>query len=95
MTTDPKQLQHAVITVGATSTAVLPANEQRVWCLLVNDSDEAVYVKVGVAAVLNEGIRINAEGGSLEIAPESGFHDHRAINAICASGSKTLLVTWA
>ena len=94
MSTVPKQLTHGAVTVGVGSTSVLASNGARVWALLINDSDEVIYVAIG-QAVLNTGIRLNAEGGSLEISTETGFHDTRAINAICASGSKNLLVTWA
>ena len=95
MATITKQMVHAPVTVGAVTTQVLAADADRVWILLENDSDEAIYVAFGVAAVLNQGIRLNAEGGSLELSYETGFIDHRQINAICASGSKNLLVTYA
>ena len=96
MTTIAKQFTHIAEDIAITSTQVIAENHQRVWLLLVNDSDETIYVKFGAAAVLNEGIRLNAEGGSLEISYETGFIDGRAVNAIHGgSGTKRLLATWA
>lgn len=84
---------HSVITVANATTAVLAKNESRQYALLINDSDEAVYIKFGAAAVVSEGIRINAAGGSYEISPAKANLYVGAINAICTSGSKKLLVT--
>ena len=91
----PIVMTHTVVTIGATTTAVLAADtaNTRSYVLLVNDSDEAIYIKCGAAAVMNDGIRINASGGSYEMSAAKGNLVHVAINAICASGSKKLLVT--
>ena len=77
---------HTVITVAATSTEVRAANTARRYLLLVNDSDEVIYVALGTAAALNSGIRINASGGSFELARGAGVQYLGAIYAICASG---------
>lgn len=84
---------HAAVTIGATSTEVRPANENRRYLLLVNDSDAVLYIKFGAAAVMNQGIRINANGGSLELSEIMGNMYHGAINGISQAGSKVLLVT--
>lgn len=84
---------HTAVTVTGTSGAALAANDARRGCLLVNDSDTTMYVKLGATAVANEGIRINANGGALELNERVGPHFRGAINAIVATGSKTLLVT--
>lgn len=84
---------HTAVTVGAVTTVAKAANADRKWLLLVNDSDETVYVKLGAAAVLNQGIRISASGGALELTGGSLYLG--AVNGICASGGKTLLVTEA
>ena len=84
---------HTAVTVGAATTVAKAANANRKYLLLVNDSDEVVYVKLGAAAVLNQGIRLNASGGSYEMSGALGNLYTGAVNAICASGSKTLLVT--
>ena len=52
------------VTVGATSTLVLAANPKRVDLELVNDSDTAIYLARGNAAVMNKGIPLTAKGSS-------------------------------
>lgn len=86
------KVTQSTVTVGNTSTAVLAQNEKRRHLLLVNDSDEAIYVAIGKAAAMNTGIRISANGGMWEMGPDGGVYTH-AVYAICTSGSKKLLVT--
>lgn len=87
-------LSHYSITVGAASTEVSAPEdfaEFRTFLLLVNDSDEVIYVNVeGQPAVLHEGIRLNANGGSILF---DSLVPSRGVSAICASGNKLLLVT--
>lgn len=85
---------HTTVSVGATSTTVLAASTTRRWLLLVNDSDEVMYIKVGAAAVMNAGIRINANGGSFEMSQDLGNLSSAVIYGICASGTKNLLVSY-
>ena len=59
----------------------------------MNDSDSAIYLMIGAAAVANQGIRINANGGAYEMSAANGNLDTRAINAISAIAGKILLVT--
>ena len=87
---------HSAVNVAATSTAVAAVNEKRRYLLLVNDSDTVIYLKFGVAAVANQGIRINANGGSYEMSMQAGNLHRGAINGIHAStGNKVMLVTEA
>ncbi len=79
---------HAGVTIGAVTTVAMAANATRVYACLINDSDEDIYLGLGVAAVLNKGIRLNRLGGSYEITKQNLFRG--AINAICASGGKVL-----
>ena len=91
-----KQFTHAAVDVGLTTTELIAENHQRVWLLIQNNSDVPVWIKFGAAAVVNEGIRLNAEGGHIEISHETGFIDGRAVNGIQAdAGTKRVLVTWA
>jgi hypothetical protein len=83
----------AAITVGAATTIALVANVARLYALFVNDSDEEVYLMFGADAVLNEGIRLNANGGNYEMSKQFGNLYTGAVNCICTSGSKILLVT--
>jgi hypothetical protein len=47
----------------------------------------------GASAVLSQGIRINAHGGSYELSAACGNLDKRVINAICSVADKKLIVT--
>lgn len=85
---------HTVATVTNATGAALGANANRLYALLVNDSDTTIYLKLGVAAAANQGIRLSANGGSYEMSKKAGNLYTGAINAIHAgSGSKALLVT--
>jgi len=42
--------------------------------VIVNDSDVVIYLGVGAAAVLNQGIRLNANGGAYEINWSNFIH---------------------
>ena len=84
---------HTAVTVGVATGEALAANVNRLYALLVNDSDTAIYIKLGAAAVLNAGIRINANGGSYEISKKLGNLYTGAINAIASAASKNLIVT--
>ena len=55
------------INVSTTSAVVLGTNNNRLYALLVNDSDTVIYLKLGATAVNNSDIRLNASGGSYEI----------------------------
>lgn len=81
------------VTVGSSSTEVLPSKGDRYFAVLVNDSDEAIYLGLGADAELNKGVRLNANGGSVIFEGEQVFTG--SINAICASGSKNLTVSYA
>jgi hypothetical protein len=84
-------LSNAGVSVGASSTAILAANADRVYAVIVNDSDEAVYLALGEAAVMNAGVRLNANGlGTFELNATNPFVG--VINGICASGSKNVTV---
>ena len=84
---------HTAPSIGTTTTLALAANANRLYALLVNDSDTTIYFKLGEAAVLNTGIRLNANGGSYEISKELGNLYTGIINAIHGgTGSKVLLV---
>ncbi len=85
---------HSFKTVTGTTQEALAANPDRRYALLINDSDEAMYLGIGVAAVANRGIRLNAAGGSYEISEEAGALFQDAINVIGGT-TKILLITEA
>ena len=76
------------VSVAATSTTVLAANGSREYALIQNDSDEAIYISIGTAAILNSGIRLNPNGGSYEMSRALGNLKVEAIYGISTSGSK-------
>jgi hypothetical protein len=94
MVPDALTLAHTAVTVGNTSTAVLAASELRQYALFINDSDETLYLSAdGTAAALNDGIRLNAAGGSYEMSVRQGNIAQAAVVGISTSGGKKLLVT--
>ncbi len=84
---------HTAVTAAVTTTAVLAANTDRLYALVINDSDEVIYIKLGASAVLNQGIRLNASGGNYEMSMKLGNLYTGAINGISTSGGKVVLVT--
>lgn len=92
MPIDPSPtLAHTTADIGVTSSAALAANASRTWALIINDSAVIIYLKVGAAAVANEGIRLAANGGAFEMSGALGNLDTRVINAIAASGASNRL----
>lgn len=75
----------------ATQQRVLEANPARTYCLLVNDSDAVCYIALGISAVANRGIRINASGGNYEINLTNLWKG--SINAVSTGAAKVLLIT--
>ena len=84
---------HAAVTCANTSTEALALNGGRVSALLVNDSTQTIWIALNQTAVANEGIRLNANGGSYYIFDGDGNLDREAVNCIVASGTGTILVT--
>jgi len=82
------------VAVGTSSTPILTANDNLTYGLFVNDSDTVIYLKFGGAAALNDGIRLNANGGHYEMGNAFNNLSTEACFAIHGgTGSKTLLVT--
>jgi hypothetical protein len=77
------------VSVGIASTAILAANPDRRYLLLVNDSNANIYVSLGAAAVLYTGIRLNAGGGWYEMLDGQNLYTG-AVNAIAAAAAKNL-----
>jgi hypothetical protein len=87
------EVTHTKIADTTTTEQAIAANENRRGLLLVNDSDTAMYIRLGTAdAVVNEGIRLNANGGSIEFSAWNGVNYLGAVQVI-SGGAKVLLVT--
>lgn len=85
---------HTAVNATTASGAALASNANRLYALVVNDSDTTIYIKLGADAVANQGIRLNAYGGAYEMSKKLGNLYTGAINCIHAStGNKVLLVT--
>ncbi len=83
---------HTEATIGVATGAALAANDERVYVLFINDSDTTIYLRLGEAAVLNQGIRVNANGGSFEMTQQQGNLFDGVVNGISSGASKNLLV---
>jgi phage gp45-like len=89
-----RSMVHPVALVTTSSSIALASNGDRVYALFINDSDTVIYLSLGATAVVNQGIRINANGGSYEMSEKAGNLYMGVIYAIHGgSGTKKLLVT--
>lgn len=85
---------HTVATIGAASGTVLAANASRKSALFINDSDAVIYLSIdGTNAELNDGVRLNANGGSYEMSAALGNLTTGIIKGISSAADKKLLVT--
>lgn len=75
------------VSVGTTDTAVLAANPGRREVTIVNDGANIVYLSFGVAATANNGVRLNAAGGSFTTNNWTG-----AIRGIALTGATVVTV---
>jgi len=82
---------HLSMNLNTTQEKILGSNPQRRYVLLVNDSDSVAYIGLGVTAVANQGIRLNANGGSYEINLTNPFHGE--IYGVSAGVTKRLTIT--
>ena len=77
-------------TIANTNTPILLVNLKRLFAIFVNDSNEDIYLSLSDTAAMNEGNRLNAGGGSLEINLNNLYTG--AVSGICLSGGKNLTV---
>jgi hypothetical protein len=62
-----RKVNSYLVDVTTTSSLVLPANDYRKFCILINDSNATIYLKFSSPAALNSGIRISGNGFAYEI----------------------------
>jgi len=80
--------------IGNTSTLALAANANRRYALLMNNSDTDIYLTIGAAAVVGQGILLLSPAGAYEMSPKFGNLVSAAIYAVHGgTGNKSLLVT--
>ena len=82
-------LTQVIFGVTDATTTAKAANSTRKYLLIQNDSNQAIYIKIGAAAVLNDGILLAASGGSFEMSYLKGNLDTRVVNAIHAAAGQT------
>jgi hypothetical protein len=83
-------LSHSVVAVATTSTSVLAEGLHSLQ-ILVNDSDTTIYCNLaGGAAVVGEGVRLNAAGGNLFL---DGVHTTTVACIHGGTGTKNVLTT--
>lgn len=81
-------------TIGTSSAQVMPHNPLRALLVLVNDSANTIYLGKGkAAAVVGSGIRLNANGGSAVIEPDTYGRIWKGSIQAIASGIASNL-TW-
>ncbi len=84
---------HSELSVTVASQVALAANVNRLYALFINDSDSAVYLKLGAAAVAHEGVVLNPNGGNYPMSKQIGNLYTGAVYAIHgAVGNKVLTV---
>ena len=76
------------VTVGSTSTLIRSSNASRKLLVLVNDSDVVLFLSLGSPAVMNQGIRLNANGGNIVLANPIYTGD---VYGICTAGGKNIV----
>ena len=77
-------------TVGAVSTQVLAANEERLTVSIVNCGTEVCYLSQGVAAVMGSGDALYPQGSAF-MAKDNLYLG--VINGICETGDLNLAIT--
>lgn len=88
----PLKVGHKVIDVGVTSQEVSAENEKRVSVLLQNNhANQNIYLKYNSEAVVNEGIRLAANGGAYEINLTNPWYGK--IYAIASGATTRLMIT--
>jgi hypothetical protein len=70
-----KVITHATASVGAASTQIMAANDRRLYAEIINSSNEGMWLKLGEAAVVGEGIYLAPSGFAFTITPVNGCAD--------------------
>lgn len=71
--------------VTDSSSVIVAAKTDRRYLLIQNNSDAVIYLGIGVAAVLNQGVRLTASGGTFEMSRLFGNLCKDAVYAIHGS----------
>lgn len=89
---EAESVAHTTASCTSTSGAALATNAGRIAALFINDGAETIWIRIGEASVANEGIRLNANGGSYFMSNVYYNVDQEAVNCITAAGTAVVLV---
>jgi len=76
------------IAIGTDSTEILDTRADRKYLVIVNNSEETIYIGLGSTAFIGKGIRLNALGGSYTDDMWTG-----EVSGICAVDAQDVTVT--
>lgn len=80
------------VSVGTSSTLIVPANTDRKYLVICNDSEsDVVYLNIGSEAKKQEGIRLNPNGGTYEV---NWTNLHKQAVYGIAGGTGAVIVTY-
>jgi len=83
---------HSYLGVTDVSQLALVANPLRKYALFINNSDSAMFLMFAGAAVINEGIRLNGDGGSYEMTPDTLYRGNVSAISLIAGPSRLLIL---
>jgi len=81
---------HTTAAMTTTSAAIIAAGRRK-HLVIQNNGPNTIWIKVGAAAVVNEGYRLEPTG-TFVMSPQEGNLDVLAVNGITAVGTATALV---
>lgn len=90
---EPLTLTHTAATATTSTGEMLAANTSRRYALIQNVGSTPVFLKVGAAAVANQGIMLAANGGAYEMSAAFGNLATGAVNGITSTGSAAVTVS--
>ncbi len=77
------------VSVGNTSTEIVAANTSRKWCVITNIGNRDIFVAIGQTALINKGIFLGRNGGSLLM--DAGIMSIESVNGITTSGTSDVI----
>ena len=77
-------------TVSSTSTQIVAAAPLRKWCIVTNIGKKDIFAAVGQTALLNKGILIGRDGGSMLM--DASVMSTQELNGITEEGTTTIAI---
>lgn len=76
--------------IGTSTTEIVASDNDRKAIFIVNDSANTIFIGIGGDAVMNKGIRINANGGALLLS--GATRTTQAIDGISGTAASNITV---